>query len=78
MSCLMYNDLLHHHIITCGLISCVSHINTISPPKLSLNYQNQTRTFQTRIPPTGWKMKQGGGHRPCIGGEESLRQYAAS
>ena len=32
-------------IITCELISCVSHINTISPPKLSLNYQNQTRTF---------------------------------
>ena len=32
---------------TCGLITCVSHINTISPPKLSLNYQNQTRTFQS-------------------------------
>ena len=46
MSCLMCNELLHHHIITCGLISCVSHINTVSPPKLSLNYQNQTRTFQ--------------------------------
>ena len=46
MSCLICNELLHHHIITCGLISCVSHINTISPPKLSLNYQNQTRTFQ--------------------------------
>ena len=30
---------------TCGLITCVSHINTISPPRLSLNYQNQTRTF---------------------------------
>jgi len=42
----MCNELLHHHIITCGLISCVSHINTVSPPKLSLNYQNQTRTFQ--------------------------------
>jgi len=25
--------------------SCVSHINTISLPKLSLNYENQTRTF---------------------------------
>jgi hypothetical protein len=41
----------HHHGIccshtcTCGLITYVSHINTISPPKLSLNYQNQTRTF---------------------------------
>ena len=31
---------------TCGLITCVSHINTINPPKLSLNYQNHTRTFQ--------------------------------
>ena len=28
------------HTCTCGLITCVSHINTISPPKLSLNYQN--------------------------------------
>ena len=35
------------HTCTCGLITCVSHINTISPPKLSLNYQNQTRTFHT-------------------------------
>jgi hypothetical protein len=34
------------HTCTCGLITCVSHINTISSPKLSLNYQNQTRTFQ--------------------------------
>jgi hypothetical protein len=33
------------HTCICGLITCVSHINTISPPKLSLNYQNQTRTF---------------------------------
>ena len=41
MSCLICNELLHH-IITRGLISCVSHINTISPPKLLLNYQNQT------------------------------------
>jgi len=49
MSCLICNKLLHHHIITCGLISCVSHINTISPPKLSLNYQNQTRTFQFHL-----------------------------
>ena len=45
MSCLICNELLHHHIITYGLILCVSHKNTISPPKLSLNYQNQTRTF---------------------------------
>ena len=29
------------HTCTCGLITCVSHINTISPPRLSLNYQNQ-------------------------------------
>jgi hypothetical protein len=35
------------HTCTCGLITYVSHINTISPPKLSLNYQNQTRTFQS-------------------------------
>ena len=35
------------HTCTCGLITCVSHINTISPPRLSLNYQNQTRTFQS-------------------------------
>jgi len=49
ISCLICNELLHHHIITYGLISCVSHINTVSPPKLSLNYQNQTRTFQTIV-----------------------------
>jgi len=46
MSCLICNELLHHHIFTCGLISYVSHINTISSSKLSLNYQNQIRTFQ--------------------------------
>jgi hypothetical protein len=46
MSCLICNEFLYHHISTYGLISCISHINTISPPKLSLNYQNQTRTFQ--------------------------------
>ena len=34
------------HTCTCGLITYVSHINTISPPRLSLNYQNHTRTFQ--------------------------------
>ena len=34
------------HICTYGLITSVSHINTISPPRLSLNYQNHTRTFQ--------------------------------
>jgi hypothetical protein len=33
------------HICTCRLITCVSHINTISPPRLLLNYQNQTWTF---------------------------------
>ena len=33
------------HICTYGLITCISHINTISPPRLSLNYQNLTRTF---------------------------------
>jgi hypothetical protein len=33
MSCLICNELLHD-TITCGLISCVSHINTISPPKV--------------------------------------------
>ena len=35
---------------TCGLITYVSHINTISPPRLSLNYQNQTRTFHPGLP----------------------------
>ena len=34
------------HTCTCGLITYVSHINTISPPRLSLNYQNHTGTFQ--------------------------------
>jgi hypothetical protein len=33
MPCLMSNRLLHD-IITCGLIFCVSRINTISPPKV--------------------------------------------
>jgi hypothetical protein len=33
MSCLICNELLHD-TITCGLIPCVSHINTISPPKV--------------------------------------------
>ena len=33
------------HTCTCGLITCVSHINTISPPRLSLHYQNYTRIF---------------------------------
>jgi len=47
MSYLICNELLHHHIITCGLISYVSHINTISPSKLSLNYQNETRIFHS-------------------------------
>ena len=42
MLCLICNELLYHLLFTCGLITCVSHINTISPPKLSLNYQNQT------------------------------------
>ena len=35
------------HICTCGLITCVSHINTISLPRLSLNYQNHIRTYQS-------------------------------
>ena len=30
----------------CGLITCVSHLNTLVHLRLSLNYQNQTRTFQ--------------------------------
>ena len=34
------------HTCTCGLITCVSHINTISPPRLSLNYQNQQGPFR--------------------------------
>ena len=43
------------HTCTCGLITCVSHINTISPPRLSLNYQKLTRTFQS------WGWLGGGG-----------------
>ena len=35
------------HICTCVLLTYISHINTISPPRLSLNYQNQTRIFQS-------------------------------
>jgi len=37
------------HTCSYGLITCVSHINIISPPRLSLNYQNHTRTFQDVI-----------------------------
>ena len=33
------------HTCTYGLITYVSHINTISPPRLSLNYQNQQGPF---------------------------------
>jgi hypothetical protein len=36
---------------TCGLITCVSHINTISPPRLSLNYQNQQGPFTRSLKP---------------------------
>ena len=42
---------LHRHGICCshtctyGLITYVSHINTITPPRLSLNYQSHTRIF---------------------------------
>ena len=35
------------HTCTSGLITYVSHINTISTLRLSLNYQNDTRTFQS-------------------------------
>ena len=35
------------HTCTCGLITCVSHINTISPPRLSFNYQNHIGIFQS-------------------------------
>ena len=48
-------SLSHHHRLgiycsrtcTCGLITCVSHLNTLVHLRLSLNYQNQTRTFHT-------------------------------
>jgi hypothetical protein len=59
MSCLTCNKLLHD-TITCGLIPYVSHINTISPLKLSLNYQNQTRTFHQPLRSHGrviWKSR---------------------
>ena len=42
------------HTCICGLITCVSHINTISPPRLSLNYQNHTRTFHASVPLWNW------------------------
>ena len=35
------------HTCTCGLITCVSHLNTLVHLRLSLNYQNQTRTFHS-------------------------------
>ena len=38
----------YSHTCTCGLITYVSHINTISPPRVSLNYQNHTRTFHSQ------------------------------
>ena len=37
------------HTCTCGLFTYVSHINTISPPRLSLNYQNQQGPFTRYI-----------------------------
>jgi hypothetical protein len=46
MSCLICNELLHD-TITCGLILYVSHINTISPPKVVTQLLKKTRTFQT-------------------------------
>ena len=55
ITCVSYATSLSHfhlhgicysHTCTCELITCVFHINTISPPRLSLNYQNHTRTFQ--------------------------------
>ena len=48
MSCLICNELLF--IITCGLITCVSPYSTLLVHLiLSLNYQNQTRTFHPRL-----------------------------
>ena len=41
------------HKCTCGLITYVSHINTIFPPRLLLNYQNHIRTFQCALPALG-------------------------
>ena len=58
MSCLICDELLHHHLFIYELISCVSHIKSISPPKLSLNYQNQTRTFQSPQAPPIWQASQ--------------------
>ena len=54
------------HTCTCGLITCVSHINIISLPRLSLNYQNQTRTFQALGSRSGVRIQrsQGRGRRP--------------
>ena len=44
------------HTCTCGLITCVSLINIISPSRLSLNYQNHTRTFQSPLFGNWWQL----------------------
>jgi len=44
------------HTCTCGLITCVSHINTISPPRLSLNYQNQQGPFNLPLFGNWWQL----------------------
>jgi hypothetical protein len=35
------------HTYTCGLITCASHINTISPPKVITQLSKPNRTFQS-------------------------------
>jgi hypothetical protein len=51
MSCLICNELLHD-TITCGLIPCVSHINTISPPKIVTQLTKPNKDLST-IPSGG-------------------------
>jgi hypothetical protein len=46
MSCLICNELLHDTII-CGLIPCVSHINTISPPKVVTQLPKPNKDLST-------------------------------
>jgi hypothetical protein len=51
MSWLICNEF---HLITCGLITCVYlHHTLLVHLMLSLNYQNQTRTFQS---PPFWQL----------------------
>jgi hypothetical protein len=47
MSCLICNELLYD-TITCGLIPYVSHINTISPPKVVTQLPKPNKDLSAR------------------------------